>query len=193
MQSKVDAPCPQCLKDNSLTMLAMSSEIPYFGEHTQITVICESCGWKHTDFIPSDGEKPGYSSLVVDNSEKCSARVVRSSSGTIRIPELELEVSPGGSSSGFVSNVEGVIKRFEDAVGSILRGNADDEKILEASLELLERLSNMKSGSSHLLIELLDPRGRSQIIHNDAIIRDLKENEIQSLDIGPEVPVFEMR
>ena len=193
MQSKVDAPCPQCLKDNSLTMLAMSSEIPYFGEHTQITVICESCGWKHTDFIPSDGEKPGYSSLVVDNSEKCSARVVRSSSGTIRIPELELEVSPGGSSSGFVSNVEGVIKRFEDAVGSILRGNADDEKIVKASLELLESLSYMKSGSSHLLIELLDPRGRSQIIHNDAITRDLMENEIQSLDIGPEVPVFEMR
>ena len=193
MQSKVDAPCPQCLKDDALTMLAMSSEIPYFGEHTQITVICESCGWKHTDFIPSDGEKPGYSSLVVDNSEKCSARVIRSSSGTIRIPELELEVSPGGSSSGFVSNVEGVIKRFEDAVGSILRGNADDEKILQASLELLESLRKMKSGSSHFLIELLDPRGRSQIIHNDALVRDLMENEIQSLDIGPEVPVFEMR
>ena len=193
MQSEVDAPCPQCLKEDALTMLSMSSEIPYFGEHTQITVICESCGWKHTDFIPSDGEKPGYSSLVVDNSEKCSARVIRSSSGTIRIPELELEVSPGGSSSGFVSNVEGVIKRFEDAVGSILRGNADDEKIVKASLELLESLSYMKSGSSHLLIELLDPRGRSQIIHNDAITRDLMENEIQSLDIGPEVPVFEMR
>ena len=193
MQSKVDAPCPQCLKDDALSMLAMSSEIPYFGEHTQITVICESCGWKHTDFIPSDGEKPGYSSLVVDNSEKCSARVVRSSSGTIRIPQLELEVSPGGSSSGFVSNVEGVIKRFEDAVGSILRGNADDEKIVQASLELLESLRKMKSGSSHFLIELLDPRGRSQIIHNDAIVRDLMENEIQSLDIGPEVPVFEMR
>ena len=193
MQSKVDAPCPQCLKDDALTMLAMSSEIPYFGEHTQITVICESCGWKHTDFIPSDGEKPGYSSLVVDNSEKCSARVVRSSSGTIRIPQLELEVSPGGSSSGFVSNVEGVIKRFEDAVGSILRGNADDEKIVQASLELLESLRKMKSGNSHFLIELLDPRGRSQIIHNDAIVRDLMENEIQSLDIGPEVPVFEMR
>ena len=193
MQSKVDAPCPQCLKDDALTMLAMSSEIPYFGEHTQITVICESCGWKHTDFIPSDGEKPGYSSLIVDNPEKCSARVVRSSSGTIRIPQLELEVSPGGSSSGFVSNVEGVIKRFEDAVGSILRGNADDEKIVQASLELLESLRKMKTGSSHFLIELLDPRGRSQIIHNDAIVRDLMENEIQSLDIGPEVPVFEMR
>lgn len=193
MQSKVDAPCPQCLKDDALTMLAMSSEIPYFGEHTQITVICESCGWKHTDFIPSDGEKPGYSSLVVDNSEKCSARVVRSSSGTIRIPHLDLEVSPGGSSSGFVSNIEGVINRFEDAIGSIIRGNSDDEEVLEASLELLENLKKMRAGNSDFHIEILDPRGRSQIIHDDAIIRNLMESEIQTLDMGPEVPVFDIR
>ena len=193
MQSKVDAPCPQCLKDDALMMLAMSSEIPYFGEHTQITVICESCGWKHTDFIPSDGEKPGYSSLVVDNSEKCSARVVRSSSGTIRIPHLDLEVSPGGSSSGFVSNIEGVINRFEDAIGSIIRGNSDDVEVLEASLELLENLKKMRAGNSDFHIEILDPRGRSQIIHDDAIIRNLMESEIQTLDMGPDVPVFDIR
>lgn len=193
MQSKVDAPCPQCLKDDALMMLAMSSEIPYFGEHTQITVICESCGWKHTDFIPSDGEKPGYSSLVVDNSEKCSARVVRSSSGTIRIPHLDLEVSPGGSSSGFVSNIEGVINRFEDAIGSIIRGNSDDVEVLDASLELLENLKKMRAGNSDFHIEILDPRGRSQIIHDDAIIRNLMESEIQTLDMGPDVPVFDIR
>ena len=76
MQSKVDAPCPQCAEDGSLTMLANSSEIPYFGEHTQITVLCASCGWKHTDFIPSDGERPGFSSLVVNDGEKSMARVV---------------------------------------------------------------------------------------------------------------------
>ena len=192
MQSKVDAPCPECLEDEALMMLAMSSEIPYFGEHTQITVICESCGWKHTDFIPSDGEKPGYSSLIVDNVEKCSARVVRSSSCTIRIPELDLEVSPGGSSSGFVSNIEGVINRFEDAVGSIIRGSPDDETVLDASLELLEGLRKMKNGGSQFLIELLDPRGRSQIIHDEALIRELMENENQSLDMGPEVPVFDL-
>ncbi len=192
MQSKVDAPCPECLEDDALMMLAMSSEIPYFGEHTQITVICESCGWKHTDFIPSDGEKPGYSSLIVDNVEKCSARVVRSSSCTIRIPELDLEVSPGGSSSGFVSNIEGVINRFEDAVGSIIRGSTDDETVLDASLELLQGLRKMKNGESQFLIELLDPRGRSQIIHDEATIRELIENEKQSLDMGPEVPVFDL-
>ena len=192
MESKVDAPCPQCFQDNVLTMLVMSSEIPYFGEHTQITVVCSSCGWMHTDFIPSDGQKPGYSSLIVDGSEKCSARVVRSSSCTIRIPELDLEVAPGASSSGFVSNVEGVINRFEDAVSSIIRGNSDDVSILNESAKLLEGLSKMKHGRSHFIIELLDPKGRSQIIHEEALCRELMDHEVESLDMGPEVPVFEV-
>ena len=82
------------------------------------------------------------SSLVVDNSEKCLARVVRSSSGTIRIPDLDLEVSPGGSSSGFVSNIEGVINRFEDAIGSIIRGiRMTRRSVLEASFGNCWRIS----------------------------------------------------
>ena len=109
------------------------------------------------------------------------------------ILRLDLEVSTGGSSSGFVSNIEGVINRFEDAVCSIMRGNSDDETVLDASMVLLEALRKMKNGSSHFLIELLDPRGRSQIIHDEANIRELKENEKQSLDMGPEVPVFDIR
>ena len=60
-------------------------------------------------------------------------------------------------------------------------------------MELLEGLRKMKDGSSHFLIELLDPRGRSQIIHDDATIRELMENERGSLDMGPEVPVFDIR
>ena len=168
MQSDVDAPCPQCAEGDTLTMLAMNSEIPYFGEHTQITVLCSSCGWKHTDFIPSDGQKPGFSSLVVDNDQKTMARVVRSSSCTIRIPELDLEVSPGGSSSGYVTNIEGVIKRFENAIETIIRGD-DDGMGTEIAKKILDRLRLVKQGKDRVSVELLDPRGRSQIIHGEAI------------------------
>ena len=84
------------------------------------------------------------------------------------------------------------VNRFEDAVGSIIRGSADDETVLYASLELLEGLRKMKNGGSQFLIELLDPRGRSQIIHDESTIRELMENEKQSLDMGPEVPVFDL-
>ena len=191
MQSKVDAPCPQCGGAEDLTMLAMNDEIPYFGEHTQITVLCGSCGWKHTDFIPSDGEKPGFSSLLVDDSEKTMARVVRSSSCTIRIPELDLEVSPGGSSSGYVTNIEGVIKRFENAIETIIRGD-EDGAVTETALQILESLEMVKDGSAEVSVELLDPKGRSQIIHLEAISRQLRDEEKEVLETGPEIPVFDL-
>jgi len=191
MQSKVNAPCPQCAVEESLTMLTISSEIPYFGEHTQITVLCDTCGWKHTDFIPSDGEKPGFSSLVIDSEKKNAARVVRSSSCTIRIPELDLEVSPGGSSSGYVTNIEGVIKRFENAIETIIRGSDEDQES-EIARQILERLRMVKEGEENVRLELLDPRGRSQIIHHDAESRELNNEELEHLETGPEIPVFEL-
>ncbi len=191
MQSKVNAPCPQCAVEESLTMLTISSEIPYFGEHTQITVLCDTCGWKHTDFIPSDGEKPGFSSLVIDSEKKNAARVVRSSSCTIRIPELDLEVSPGGSSSGYVTNIEGVIKRFENAIETIIRGS-DEDRESEIARQILERLVMVKEGEENVRLELLDPRGRSQIIHHDAESRELNNEELEQLETGPEIPVFEL-
>ena len=191
MQSKVNAPCPQCSVEESLTMLTISSEIPYFGEHTQITVLCDKCGWKHTDFIPSDGEKPGFSSLVIDSEKKNAARVVRSSSCTIRIPELDLEVSPGGSSSGYVTNIEGVMKRFENAIETIIRGS-DEDQDSEIARQILERLRMVKEGGENVRLELLDPRGRSQIIHHDAESRELNNEELGRLETGPEVPVFEL-
>ena len=191
MQSQVNAPCPQCSVEESLTMLTISSEIPYFGEHTQITVLCDKCGWKHTDFIPSDGEKPGFSSLVIDSEKKNAARVVRSSSCTIRIPELDLEVSPGGSSSGYVTNIEGVIKRFENAIETIIRGS-DEDQDSEIARQILERLRMVKEGGENVRLELLDPRGRSQIIHHDAESRELNNEELEQLETGPEIPVFEL-
>ena len=191
MQSKVDAPCPQCGGADASTMLAMNDEIPYFGEHTQITVLCDSCGWKHTDFIPSDGEKPGFSSLVVDDGDKTMARVVRSSSCTIRIPELDLEVSPGGSSSGYVTNIEGVIRRFENAIETVIRGD-EDGGVTDTALQILESLQRVKDGSGKVSVELLDPKGRSQIIHLDAISRQLGDEEKEVLETGPEIPVFDL-
>ena len=192
MESSIEQPCPLCHSEDGLTMLTLSTEIPYFGEHTQITLICDSCGWKHTDFIPSEGLKPGAWTLALDSEEKLSARVVRSSSCTIRITELDLEVSPGSSSSGFISNVEGVIKRFEDAIGIVLKGSDSEiDDVMDSANDLLEKLERVKSGDSSSKIELLDPRGRSQILHKNAVSRDLTEVESATLQVGYDLPYME--
>ena len=78
MESELNIDCVICGSEKSLVMLSRVDEIPYFGEHTQVTVKCNSCGWRQTDFIPAEGKKSGLCSLLVDDNKFLSTRVVRS-------------------------------------------------------------------------------------------------------------------
>ena len=82
--------------------------------------------------------------------------------------------------------------RFIDAVRSVIRdlGKADPDFL--AAQDLLHSLLSTVEGSEVLTLELLDPRGRSQIIHEDADSRDLSESEMATLSTGPDIPVFEI-
>jgi len=192
MESTVEQPCPVCFSENGLTMIAHTSEIPYFGEHTQLTILCPSCGWKHTDFIPAEGKKPGAFSLNINNSEMLSVRIIRSSSCTVRISELGLEVEPGGATTGYVSNIEGVLNRFEDAIRLMYRQSklSNEKEIVENCEKLFEKIKQVKNGEKTVVLTLLDPMGHSQILHKDAEARNLTEEEMEDLEVGPVIPVF---
>ena len=192
MESTVEQPCPICFSEEGLTMIAHTSEIPYFGEHTQLTILCPSCGWKHTDFIPAEGKKPGAWSLEIEGSEMLSVRIIRSSSCTIRIEKLGLEVDPGGATTGYVSNVEGVLNRFEGAIQLMYRQSISlqEQDIIDKCESLLEKINLVKSGEMAVEIILLDPMGHSQILHGDATSRDLTDEELENLEVGPSIPIF---
>ena len=194
MESSLDYPCPICNSENGLILNVHTSEIPYFGEHTEMTIICNECGWRNTDFIPSEGKKPSFWALVIDNSELMTTRVVRSSSCTVRIVELGLEVEPGDNATGYISNVEGVLNRFSDAIAMIQRsairdGEEGKEKV-ESCQELIDRISKIKNGEEPVELLLLDPNGHSQILHESATSTDLSEEEIAALATGPQIPIF---
>ncbi|MBT4650680.1 MAG: ZPR1 zinc finger domain-containing protein [Euryarchaeota archaeon] len=175
-------------------MIVHSSEIPYFGEHTQMTMMCDKCGWRHTDFIPAEGKKPGAWEMNVDSIEKMNVRIVRSSSCTVIIEELGLEVEPGGSSTGYISNIEGVLNRFEDAVSLIYRQSLTDSterENQEKCSQLLSEINLVKNGELPVKLQLLDPMGHSQILDALAISRELSTNELDTLRVGPTVPVFD--
>ena len=194
MESSVEQSCPICGNENSLKMMAHSSEIPYFGEHTQITMSCNSCGWRVTDFIPAEGKKAGSWTLVVSSTEDISARVVRSSSCTIRIAELGLEVTPGSSSTGYISNVEGVLDRFASAIGTIRRqADVENDEVTKTKCdELLSKIDMVKSGGLVVTLELLDPVGHSQILHEEAVSSEISDEDAKELDPGPIYPVFDV-
>ena len=155
-----------------------------------MTVLCDSCGWKHTDFIPAEGSKPGGWSLEVNSPEHMSVRVVRSSSCTVRLLELGLEASPGSSSSGYISNIEGVFNRFEEVI-RMLQRQAEDGGAAEQCEALLREIESIRVGQGSVELVLLDPMGHSQILHDDAGTRELTEDELSELQTGPSVPVYD--
>ena len=192
----VEIPCPVCKVEGQVAMMTHVDEIPYFGEHTQVTVLCNACGWRQTDFIPAEGKKPGASTLFISKPEHMRARVIRSSSCTVRLAELDLEVNPGSASTGYVSNVEGVIDRFMDVIIMVTRqayiGDtemSDIKRLQEMHTTLLELKEDPIPNG--LTLELLDPNGHSQIIHEDASMRELDEKELDELPKSPEPPIFD--
>ncbi|HJL96628.1 MAG TPA: ZPR1 zinc finger domain-containing protein [Candidatus Poseidoniaceae archaeon] len=200
-EQPIDIPCPICKEDGQLRMVANVDEIPYFGEHTQVTVLCHACGWRQTDFIPAEGKKAGAWSLTVDSTQKLRSRVVRSSSCTVRIPELELEVMPGTNSTGYVSNIEGVLNRFVDIINMVRRdverdiasnSNNEDSGHLNSltTLDSLLKSIQQAGDESVFTVEFLDPHGHSMILDDDASERELTAKELEELPIGPDPVVF---
>ena len=198
MESDISHPCPACGTPDALTMLSLTEEIPYFGEHTQVTLSCAECGWRQTDFIPAQEREPCAWSLEVNEPSMLAVRVVRGSSGTVRIPELGLEASPGNHSTGYVSNIEGVLQRFIDIIEMLLRQAERDistndpdrdsaERDQPQLRELLDTLCAVRAGESTqpLTVELLDPHGHSAILDDAAHSRPLTEDERVDLEVGP--------
>ena len=158
-------------------------------------------------FHSSGGKKSEKWSLSVKSQADLSSRVVRSSSCTVRIPELDLEVNPGSSSTGYVSNIEGVLNRFIEIIDMVARQtlaeltnySPNSDLTLEELTSQVEKLNQMKMrltgfDEQHFesfTLELLDPRGHSQILHPDATERELTEEEIKQLPIGPDPAVLE--
>jgi zinc finger protein len=202
-EQAIDIPCPICSAVGKVKMMSHIDEIPYFGEHTQVTLLCDHCGWRQTDFIPAEGKKAGAWSITIDDEEKLRARVVRSSSCTVSLPELDLLVNPGSSATGYVSNIEGVLQRFLEVIRMVERDlvaefNDGNEQERSSRMEQLATLQSMRltierlgtTDGEALRLDLLDPHGHSMILHEDAVERDLTEEELANLPVGPDPAVF---
>jgi zinc finger protein len=174
--------CPVCHGLNCVDVTTKTDDIPYFGEIMESVVLCSSCGYRHSDVICLDKKEPvRYALKITDN--HLNARVVKSQSATVSIPELGLKVEPGPKSVGYVSNVEGVLERFEGAVKTALTLFDNDESQKNAS-KILEELEKVRSGQKTIEIIIEDPFGHSIIMHQDASKRKLELDEIKNLKTG---------
>jgi len=171
--------CPLCGKDADTNWV--KDNIPFFGEVMYITSKCE-CGLRYSDTLIMSQKKPVHYEMTVRTTDDLDARVVRSTSGTIRVPELGVDIEPGPASESFVSNIEGVLDRVIAILEMITRW--EEEGKTKRAQELLSKIEKIKAGEMEITVIIEDPMGNSAIIAEKAVHRELTEEEASCLKTG---------
>jgi len=178
-----NANCPVC--SAQMQFCWEKQDIPHFGESMLISGVCE-CGFRHSDTILLTQKEPVRNTLAVETLEDLNARVIRSSSGTIRVPELGVDIEPGYASDSYVSNVEGVLNRIEEIVcfATSQARAAENQDAIRKGEEILENIARTLKGEFPLTIILEDPLGNSAIASEKAIVSPLTDEDIARLQTG---------
>ena len=174
--------CPVCNGEKTAESTTKTSNIPHFGEILESSIICSACGYKHNDVICIEQKEPTKHKIAIKK-DSLESRVIKSQSATVSIPEFGLKVEPGPKSLGYVSNVEGVIVRFEDGVKKALT-IFDDEESQKNGLAILEKLSMLINGDIEATLIIKDPFGQSNIMDINVEQFPLTEEELKHLKTG---------
>ncbi len=180
METVIDAVCPICNK-KTLIYRVEELDIPHFGRCLQTTLICKSCGFRHADIIMLEVHEPVHYELKIENENDLYAKVIRSTSGTITIPEIGAKLEPGPLSEAFITNVEGVLNRFVDILVQLLHTYPSKR---EEILKLLRKIGHIRHGKESATLILDDPLGNSAILSEKVQRRKLTEEEIKNLKLG---------
>ncbi|RAP53257.1 MAG: hypothetical protein BZ138_01460 [Methanosphaera sp. rholeuAM270] len=177
--------CPVCGGTKTLEVTNRTDNIPYFGDILETAVSCKKCGYQTSDSISLEHNDPVRYTLNIDDT-KLNTRVAKSQTATITIPELGLKVEPGPKSQGYVSNVEGILNRFESAVVRAIKleGNEIEEDVRINALNIIDYLTKIKLGEYSTLLILEDPFGNSVIDDEDVDRELLTEEEAEKLKTG---------
>jgi zinc finger protein len=160
----VPGPCPSC--SNEIEYLYQTDNIPYFSEILIISANCPACGYRYVDTQVLTSAEPSRYEFSIIAAEDLATRVVRSMSGTVKIPELGVQIDPGPACQGFVTNIEGVLDRIEHVVQAALLWTENEER--ENARVLLDRIAQARSGTFPFTLILEDPSGNSAIISEKA-------------------------
>jgi len=186
MNVRLDDPCIVCgmrMVENTVVNL----QLPHLGAAMQTTYVCRNCGYRHADMIMLENRGALRYVAFVERESDLSMKVIRSNSGTIRIPELGVDIEPGMASESFITNAEGVLDRIEEVVSAL----RTEEEVTEKCDRLLERIDRMRRSSEpfHIIVE--DPYGNSAILGENVRMDRLSDEEARRLQAGE--LVFDLR
>lgn len=173
-----------CHEREHMHLLSTTVNVPYFGEALETTLRCDACGFRHADFMILQQKDPVRLELRAEDESALRVRVIRSNSGTIRIPEIGFLAEPTPMSESYVSNVEGVLERAADILRTAMRFHGEDPQKRTLLDTYLATLAEMMEGRTPFTLIIDDPLGNSAIVHEDVARRALTDEEVAVLKTG---------
>ncbi len=153
--------CPSCDTESMLTSQTQY-EVEHFGSVLLSVVTCQKCGYRHTDVITLTEREPIALAAKINSVEDLNMRVVKSGTATVSIPEFGATITPGPYSEGYLSNVEGILERIEDALTFML--TSADGKRLAKGRRMLKQIRQAKDSRPRFTLVIKDPFGNSAIV-----------------------------
>ncbi len=173
MEEMKNQHCPFCSK-NTMTLIEEEKDIPYFGKCYLMSMRCDSCNYYKSDIESIEQKDPIKYVFTVKDKKDMNVRIVKSSDATVKIPELRMSVEPGVNSIAYISNVEGVLRRFKKIIED-QRDSAEDDSVKKNAKNLLKKLWKVENGEMEVRIIIEDPSGNSAIISDKAEVSKLKK------------------
>ena len=128
-----------------------------------MTFLCGTCGYRHSDVLSLEDHGPKRYVVNVSKPDDLKIKIARSGAASIEIPELGLRLDPGDDSQSFITNIEGILVRFEEAIRKLQ--SLDPSRSSEADKHL-KTIEFAREGKIHYTIIVEDPLGDTTVIED---------------------------
>lgn len=155
VESPTDVECPAC--GSNLFIILYETDIPLEGHILIQTYNCHRCLYKKSSVFPSEPGRHVRLSLKVGGKGVLNTLVYRSPNAFVYIPEIGAEISPGERSTGYVTTVEGILRRLLEYIEMMPYDNEDE------FLKVKRTIEDAAEGKYQFTIVIDDETGKSSI------------------------------
>lgn len=163
--------CPIC-NEKKLELAEAETEVPYFGKVYLFSMTCSNCKYHKSDVEAAEQKEPCKYTFEISSEDDINVRVIRSAEAFVKLPYLA-EITPGPASQGYVTNIEGILKRVKHQI-EFMKDSEEDEEDKKKAKNLLKKINRVIFGQEKQKIIIEDPTGNSAIISDKAIREVLK-------------------
>ncbi|RLE97828.1 MAG: hypothetical protein DRJ57_04150 [Thermoprotei archaeon] len=157
--------CPYC--GASMQVREVVYRMPRVGRTLLVSKRCPACGYRRSEVVPLEARGRVRVYYRVEGPRDLYARVIRSNLTSIEVPELGASITPGAAAPMVVTNIEGILHLFLEAVKSL---KVMGEDVGDAE----EELRRLAEEGGRFTLVLDDPLGISSVEPPEGVRRSGK-------------------